>query len=94
MTPPAGFLNLHEYAHVIAEAPEVSLFGDFDLFSGPVPFGPPTHDDMHGLIPPMGALYSDTVETVAFALFRRAGKAIVGLFTGDEEPATAGQPSL
>ena len=43
LTPPAGFLNLHEYVHVIAEAPDVSLFGDFDFFSGPVPFGPPTH---------------------------------------------------
>ena len=32
VTPPAGFLNLHEYVHVIAEAPEVSLFGDFDFF--------------------------------------------------------------
>ena len=45
VTPPASFLNLHEYVHVIAEAPEVSLFGDFNLFSGPVPFGPPTHYD-------------------------------------------------
>ena len=96
VTPPAGFLNLHEFVHVVAEAPEeVSLFGDFDLFSGPVPFGPPTHYDMFGwLTPPMGAVYSQRVDKWVSALFSRAGKAILGLFTGEgEEPAPA-VPSL
>ena len=66
VTPPGGLLNLHEYVHVFAEAPEMfadfeSLFGDFDLMSGPTPFGAPTHCQMHGLAPPMGALYSRAV---------------------------------
>ena len=95
VTPPAGFLNLSEYVYVTAEAPEeVSLFADFDLVSGPVPFGPPMHYQMHGLAPPMGALYSYSVETAVFGLFRQAGKAILGLFTDEDEPAPAVQPLL
>ena len=98
VTPPAGVLNLHEFVHVVAEAPEAwtnpSLLGDFDVFSGPVPFGPPTRYDMHGLTPPVGALYSHRVSTAVLAPFTWAGKAIVGLFTGDEEPAPAVQSVL
>ncbi len=99
VTPPGGLLNLHEYVHVFAEAPEMltdfeSLFGDFDLMSGPTPFGAPTHYQMHGLTPPMGALYSHSVDALAIALFSRLGKAIGVLFPGEEEPAPAVQPLL
>ncbi|MDP6581437.1 MAG: hypothetical protein QF681_12350 [Vicinamibacterales bacterium] len=94
-TPSGGLLNLSEHVYVIAEAPEEqSLFGDFDLVNGPVPYGPPTHYDMHGVAPPMSAFYSERVEEVVFAPFRWVGKAIVSLFTGEDDPGPAVEPLL
>ena len=44
---------------MIAEAPdELPLFGVFDLFSGPTPYGAPMHYEIHGLAQPMGSIYS------------------------------------
>ena len=94
-TPPASVIDLREYVFVTAEAPEeVSLFGDVDLITGPVPFGPPTHFEMHGLAPPMSPIYSDKVERAVMAPFIHLGQAIAGLFTGDADPAPSVQPLL
>ncbi len=94
-TPSGGLLNLSEYVYVVAEAPEkISLFGDFDLVNGPVPYGPPTHYDMHGFAPPMSALYSQRVEDVVSVLFRWVGKVIANLFTGAEDPGPTVEPLL
>ena len=95
LTPPGGLLNLHEYVHVIAEEPDdLSLFGDFDFLTGPTPYGAPVHFEMHGLAPPMGAIYSHSVDTAVLALIARARRAIAGLFTAEDEPAPGVPPLL
>ena len=96
VTPSAGFLNVNEYVYVIGEAPEEeSLFGDFDVFNGPVPFGAPTRYDMFGwLTRPMGSPYGGNVDAMVFALFRRVGTAFVGLFTDEEEEPAPVVPLL
>ncbi len=47
-----SLLKLDYYVSVYAQAPEINLYEGFDLHNGPVPFGPPTHDDFQALWTP------------------------------------------
>ena len=47
-----SLLKLDYYVSVYGRAPEINVLEGFDLHNGPVPFGPPTHDDFQALWTP------------------------------------------
>tara|TARA_B100000029_G_scaffold101412_2_gene91695 strand:- start:96 stop:467 length:372 start_codon:yes stop_codon:yes gene_type:complete len=49
-----SLLKLDYYVSVYGRAPAINVLEGFDLHNGPVPFGPPTHDDFQALWTPEG----------------------------------------
>ena len=48
----SSLLRLDYYVEVYGRAPKIDVLQDFDVHSGPVPYGAPTHAGLLGLIPP------------------------------------------
>ena len=48
----SSLLRLDYYVEVYGRAPKIGVLQDFDVHSGPVPYGAPTHAKLLGLILP------------------------------------------
>ena len=48
----SSLLRLDYYVEVYGRAPKINVLQDFDVHSGPVPYGAPTHAELLGLILP------------------------------------------
>ncbi len=71
----SSLLRLDYYVEVYGRAPKIDVLQGFDVHSGPVPYGAPTHADLLSLILPP--------ESHAPPLFLLPGIDIIGWIFGD-----------